>query len=169
MAVGCLSAAASGPSSILVLPTAPCLPTTPSSSRSQAGAAATWPRTPTVDWEPSPCTSRASSRARARVGLELWESLRRVNPECIPEPRTCPAVWTVLLRPGIRVSHLGTEHILTSVKYSNRRIPGSRERDGGSHHSPLCDASARLGTVDRAARGCYALFWVSVSRVRNRV
>lgn len=167
VAVGCLSAAASGPSFILVLPTARCLPTTPSSSRSQAGAAPTWPRTPTVDWEPSPCTSRASSRAPARVGLELWESLQWVNPGCTPEPRTCPAVWTVLLRPGIRVSHLGTKH--SSVKYSNQGIPGLREQAVGSHRLPLCDVSACLGPIDSAARGCYVLFWVSVSHVRNRV
>lgn len=113
MAAACLSAAASGPSSILALPTARCLPTTPSSSRNQAGAAPTRPRTPTADWEPSRCTSQASSQARARVGLELWGSLRRVSPECIPAQRTCPAAWTVLLHPGIRVSDLRTEHTLT--------------------------------------------------------
>lgn len=170
VAAACLSGEASGPSSILALPTARCLPTTPSSSRNQAGAAPTRPRTPTADWEPSRCTSQASSQARARVGLELWESLRRVSPGCIPAQRTCPAVWTVLLHPGTTVSDLGTagpnthSHCLLPLfKYSNLR-----EQAGGFHHLLLCDASARLGTVDSAAGGCYVLFWVSVSHVRNR-
>lgn len=132
VAAACLSAVANGPSSILALRTVRCLPTTPSSSRNQAGAAPTWPRTPTVDWEPSRCTSQASSQARARVGLELWESLRWVSPGCIPVRRTCPAAWTVPLHPGIRVSNLGTEHTLTLL--SSVIL---------FHHLLLCNASAR--------------------------
>lgn len=110
-AAECLSVVASGPNcwtSTLALPTAPCHPTTPSSSRNQVGGPPTQWMTLTVDSGPSQCTSQASLQARAPVELGPSESRLQVNQGCVPMEPACPAVWTVLPHQGTRVSMLST-------------------------------------------------------------
>lgn len=110
---------------------------------------------------PGPC--RVGALGESAAGQPRMYPGATYLPGCMDSP---PAPRNHSKRPrdlGTAGPHTYSRCLLPLFKYSNLR-----EQASGFHHLLLCDAIARLGTVDSAAGGCYVLFWVSVSHVRNR-
>lgn len=120
VAVECLLEVASGHNcwtSTLALPTAPCLPTTPSSNRNQVGGQPTQWTILSVDLGPSQYTSQASLLAQAPVELGPLESRLWVSQGCFPMEPASLAVWTVLLHQGTRVSTIPVPHFTLAFSH----------------------------------------------------
>lgn len=70
-----------------------------------------------MDSGPSLCTSQASSRGQDPMESEQLGSRPQVNQERFPVERTCPAVWTVRLGPGTRVSEVKTHFFVCGREF----------------------------------------------------